>query len=426
MEAVVGKLIGRDVVTHRPGLSCFGNEIAEKLLQLMLHMTDLRALMQQRAKLAVAAAACALADSGVRLEHLPQPVLRAAALIAQGSQRLEVASNMLLVPGGQEGLDVRIVLVQSGPTDAGALGDLGHRHGEQTLLLNELAHRVENGLPHLLPVRLHRVGPQLRHFSTVHVRDRLSYTKQYVSKRSGSGPGPRDAAMGEDVHDWSGRPDRADCRGHGGYGRTSRTPPVRAAQCRTRCIVAGRCSRPSRQPVKSLGPQLRRVVLAAHIVVSVGWIGAAAGYLALGLAATFSRDPETVRAAWIGMALTGWAVIVPLGVSALLTGLWLSLGTPWGLFRHYWVILALILTVLSFAVLLLHMPTVTAGAQVARTGTDTTLVQLGGDVAHPALGLLVLLVVAVLNVHKPRGLTRYGARKQAEERRRDRQRSSTR
>jgi hypothetical protein len=63
---------------------------------------------------------------------------------------------MLLVPGGQEGLDVGEVLVQSGPTDAGALGDLGHRHREHTLLLNQLAHRVENGLPHLLPMRLHR------------------------------------------------------------------------------------------------------------------------------------------------------------------------------------------------------------------------------------------------------------------------------
>jgi hypothetical protein len=129
--------------------------------------------------------------------------------------------------------------------------------------------------------------------------------------------------------------------------------------------------------------ELRRATLATHIVCSVGWLGAAAAYLALGVAAAVSRDLQIVRAAWIGMELTGWFVIVPLACLAFLTGLVLSLGTPWGLFRHYWVIIAR---------------------------------QLGGDVVHPAVGLVVLVVVAVLNVHKPRGLTPYGQRKQADER----------
>jgi hypothetical protein len=108
------------------------------------------------------------------------------------------------------------------------------------------------------------------------------------------------------------------------------------------------------------------------------------------------------------MWLAGWYVIVPLACLALLTGLMLALGTPWGLFRHYWVVIALVLTVLSVVVLLLHMPTVNASTFVAWTASDTTVAALSGDIVHPALGLVVLLVVAVLNVHKPRGLTRYG------------------
>ena len=67
------------------------------------------------------------------------------------------------------------------------------------------------------------------------------------------------------------------------------------------------------------------------------------------------------------------------------------------------------LTTLSLAVLLLHMPSVSTLAGLARTADDDAAAsRLGGDVLHPALGILVLLVVTVLNVHKPRGLTLMG------------------
>jgi hypothetical protein len=78
------------------------------------------------------------------------------------------------------------------------------------------------------------------------------------------------------------------------------------------------------------------------------------------------------------------------------------------------VVIALVLTTLSLAVLLLHMPSVTTLAGLARTADDAA-VRRGGDVLHPALGLLVLIVMTVLNVHKPRGLTPYGQHKQTKE-----------
>ena len=165
-----------------------------------------------------------------------------------------------------------------------------------------------------------------------------------------------------------------------------------------------------------MGPGLRRAALAVHVVSSVGWIGAAAAYLVLGVAAGISDDPATVRAAWIAMELIGWYAIVPISILALITGLIMSLGTPWGILRHYWVLIALVLTVVSLIVLILHMPTVTATAALARTADDSTVPQLGGDVLHPALGLVVLIVVTVLNLYKPRGLTTYGRRQQAKAR----------
>jgi hypothetical protein len=142
----------------------------------------------------------------------------------------------------------------------------------------------------------------------------------------------------------------------------------------------------------TMPPGLRKFALAAHLIVSVGWIGAVIGYLALGVATVTSQDAQTVRAAWIAMELTGWYVIVPLALAALLTGLVMALGTPWGLFRHYWVLISLVLTILATVVLLLHMPTVSSLADLAREADGVHLGGLGGDLVHPGLGLVVLLL----------------------------------
>ena len=163
-------------------------------------------------------------------------------------------------------------------------------------------------------------------------------------------------------------------------------------------------------------PGLRKFALAAHITSSVGWIGAVVAYLALGVSAVTSPDTQSVRAAWLAMEVIGWFAIVPLALAALLTGIVMSLGTKWGLFQHYWVVITLVLTILATVILLLRMPTVSLLADMAQTADGAALAGLGGDFLHPGVGLLVLLVITGLNVYKPRGLTRYGWRKQHEQR----------
>lgn len=163
-------------------------------------------------------------------------------------------------------------------------------------------------------------------------------------------------------------------------------------------------------------PGLRKFALTVHLTSSLGWLGAVIAYVALGVSAVTSRDAQTVRAAWIAMELTGWFVIVPLALIALTTGIIMSLGTLWGLFRHYWVVITLVLTIFSTVILLLHMPTVSNLADVAREADGAHLDGHGGDLFHAGGGLLVLLVITVLNVYKPRGLTPYGWRKQHERR----------
>ena len=166
----------------------------------------------------------------------------------------------------------------------------------------------------------------------------------------------------------------------------------------------------------TMTPSLRKLALIPHLTASVGWIGAVITYLGLNIAAITNQDAQTVRAAWIAMEVIGWYVIVPMAFAALLTGLVMSLGTHWGLFRHYWVLFSLGLTLFCTVILLSHLRTVSAIASMAREADRADVGHLGGDLVHPGVGLLVLLVILALNVYKPRGVTPYGWRKWREQR----------
>lgn len=158
-------------------------------------------------------------------------------------------------------------------------------------------------------------------------------------------------------------------------------------------------------------PTVRKFALTVHLTVAVGWVGAVVAYLALVVGAWTTPDAETVRAAWIGMEIIGWYVLVPLAVSTLGTGLVMSVGTQWGLFRHYWVVFSLLLTILATAVLIGHMPTVSSFDVVATETASAGRAGLRGELLHAGGGLVVLLVIVGLNVYKPRGLTPFGQRK---------------
>lgn len=166
-----------------------------------------------------------------------------------------------------------------------------------------------------------------------------------------------------------------------------------------------------------MSPGVRKLMLTIHVASSVGWLGAIATYVVLNLAALASEDEQTVRAAYLMMDVTARYVLVPLAAAALATGVIQALGTPWGLFRHYWVVISLGVTTFAFVILVLHLPAVADMAAVA-ADPRSDVRSLDGDLFHSVGGLLVLLVPLVLNIYKPRGLTRYGWRR-ARERRRD-------
>ena len=161
---------------------------------------------------------------------------------------------------------------------------------------------------------------------------------------------------------------------------------------------------------------LRKFALATHLTLSVGWIGAVAAYMALDVTVATSEDAQTLRAAYLAMDVIARSIIVPLALASLTTGLVMSLGTKWGLFRHYWVLISFLMTVVATIVLLVETTTISHFARTARSPTTSAddLHALGNTLFHSAGGTLVLLVILVLNMYKPSGMTPYGWRKQRE------------
>jgi hypothetical protein len=159
-----------------------------------------------------------------------------------------------------------------------------------------------------------------------------------------------------------------------------------------------------------MSPGIRKLMLTVHVTSSVGWLGAIVAYIALNAPVYLSDDEQTVRAAYLMMEPVLRYALIPLAAVALVTGIVQALGTPWGLLRHYWVKISLVLTALAFVVLMLHLPAVEAMAAVAADPAGD-VDQLGGDLFHAVGGLVVLLVPLALNIYKPRGLTRYGWRR---------------
>jgi hypothetical protein len=164
-------------------------------------------------------------------------------------------------------------------------------------------------------------------------------------------------------------------------------------------------------------PALRRFTFTTHITSSIGWVGAVLAFLALAIIGFTSDDPLKVRGAYLLMAPAAWFVLVPLAHASLLSGIVLSLGTSWGLFRYYWVVLKLGITAFATVILLIYMGTFRQMAGVAADPVvQLEVVRNASPIVHAILALVLLVTATVLGVYKPFGTTAYGARKLQEQR----------
>lgn len=166
----------------------------------------------------------------------------------------------------------------------------------------------------------------------------------------------------------------------------------------------------------TLEPALRKFALTVHVIVSIGWVGIVAGFLALAVAGLVSSDLPLVRASYVAMDFTYRTVVIPLGIASLIAGVICSLGT--------WLAPALLGRGETTANRAGHLDD--AGARPAREirrerglgndihfhrsrrTSDATCTLCGRRPSHLADGDRSL-------DYKPRGKTGYGARKLAGE-----------
>jgi hypothetical protein len=153
-------------------------------------------------------------------------------------------------------------------------------------------------------------------------------------------------------------------------------------------------------------PRLSKAVLTSHITVSVGWVGAVAVFIVLAAAGLTAEENQLARSAYMAMELSAWYVIVPFCIASLLTGIVQATGTKWGLFKFYWIVVKLFLTVALTILLLLHMQPIEYLAGIA-ADTNFSNAKHSGHVinliAKAGAALIALLFITTISIYKPWG-----------------------
>ena len=159
-----------------------------------------------------------------------------------------------------------------------------------------------------------------------------------------------------------------------------------------------------------MNSRVSKMMLTTHITFSVGWIGTFAAFLALSMVGLVSSD-AVVRSCYVAMEIVAWFVIIPFCLASLLTGLVQALGTHWGLFKHWWIFVKLVLTVIATLILILHMQPISYLAELA-TQKEGSFDELQGlrirIVADAAAAILVLTAITTVSVYKPWGKIQSG------------------
>ncbi len=151
----------------------------------------------------------------------------------------------------------------------------------------------------------------------------------------------------------------------------------------------------STRPRWPMSPSVRRSVLTAHIIASVGLLGDSAGFLAVAVRAATTGDPALAASSYELLEMFSIVFGIPLSMISLATGVALGFGTKWGVLRHTWVTVKLGLVI---AVILLGAFVIGPSLTLMQDGTggrETTLI------VASATQVLALMLATGLSVFKP-------------------------
>ncbi len=123
MEAVAGKLVGRDIISQVAGRYALDEQVPDEIPELPLRPGDVFPSMQKGREFG---AVVLVGHERERLEHSFDPLAGGTGPIPDFGEMFEVAGDLAFVPGDQYRVDVGKVLVQRRPPYSGVSGDLGH------------------------------------------------------------------------------------------------------------------------------------------------------------------------------------------------------------------------------------------------------------------------------------------------------------
>lgn len=161
----------------------------------------------------------------------------------------------------------------------------------------------------------------------------------------------------------------------------------------------------------AMTPRISKLVFTSHIIFSVSWLGAVTVFLALAITGLATRNMQLAHSTYIAMEVSTLFVIVPFCLASFFTGLLQALGTKWGLFKYYWIVVKLFLTLAMTALLLLHLQPISylAGVAAESSVSNTSQAVLVIDLIKKAgAAILVLLAVTTISVYKPWGKIQLG------------------
>lgn len=168
----------------------------------------------------------------------------------------------------------------------------------------------------------------------------------------------------------------------------------------------------NKRGVRRVSPSLYKLYLASHIIVSVGWLGTAYTKFFLELAAIMAESADVSKALLV--AIEKLHVAFPImAIATIVTGVLLSLGTKWGILKHYWVAVKLVLTI----------GVISTAIQLDDRFVRQSISSLSGQKMTPMIPLicltaahmLMLGAATVISVYKPWGKTWFGRRFKGEE-----------
>lgn len=151
----------------------------------------------------------------------------------------------------------------------------------------------------------------------------------------------------------------------------------------------------------------RRMLVALHVALAVGWLGAAMTMLTLAIAARVSQPMAHATSAYWAMHLLASVLLIPLSLSVLSIGVLVAATSPWGLLRYRWVLVKFIATCAAVSLSVLALPAMTRIAYQDASQHALAAARDAGTrlIIASSVSVALYLSLTAISIFKPWGRT---------------------